>query len=537
MNRPIAHIAWRCLVIPAIAILWLPSRSKAQFNKDFQRVSIDDQRLGSVVLAKVGDNAITAQEFLLSYEYGPAFTKREKDSRKRYLDFMIYEKLLALAGYAQGGRSRPDVQNALAEIEADLATEELYKEDVLKRARVSVEEIHDGVLQERIHRTVKWIYSHSKEHITQARHALEAGASFDSMFARQLSDSLKADDRTMETTMLRVKIRNPLFARVLASLPPKTVSMPIQGPDGWYLVKVVEGWSNAIVTESENAKLREDVRRALVQHKSDSLSDEYVKALMTRRHPVIQRETFEVLHLYLARIVLPAQSFISWNLADRMKRFMPGYDTTQFNSYQRQPLIKMNQGKYTLADFLRWYKPRETAVRLAASSPISYFHSLENLVWRMVRDRLLTERAYARKLQKRERVVKEKKWWEEKLMYQVAKARIVDSIPRSDSLLSAYFEKHRASYKTSKGDGMDSQPIKEEVWKNYHADEFTRRMLHEILQLKQKYGVSVDEQALKEIPVDVENLPKTIDVYTVKVGGILPRPAFPTIDYDWQTWN
>ena len=155
----------------------------------------------------------------------------------------------------------------------------------------------------------------------------------------------------------------------------------------------------------------------------------------------------------------------------------------------------------------------------------------------MVRDRLLTERAYARKLQERERVVKEKKWWEEKLMYQVAKARIVESIPRSDSLLIAYFEKHRASYKTAKGGGMDSQPIKEEVWKDYYADELTRRMLHEILQLKQKYGVSVHEQALKEIPVDAENLPKTIDVYTVKVGGILPRPAFPTIDYDWQTWN
>lgn len=155
----------------------------------------------------------------------------------------------------------------------------------------------------------------------------------------------------------------------------------------------------------------------------------------------------------------------------------------------------------------------------------------------MVRDRLLTERAYARRLQERERVVKEKKWWEEKLMYQVAKARIVDSIPRSDSLLSAYFEKHRTSYKTPKGGGIDSQPIKEEIWKDYYADELTSRMLHELLQLKQKYGVSVDEKALKQLPFDIENQPRTIDVYTVKVGGILPRPAFPTIDYDWKSWN
>jgi len=42
---------------------------------------------------------------------------------------------------------------------------------------------------------------------------------------------------------------------------------------------------------------------------------------------------------------------------------------------------------------------------------------------------------------------------------------------------------------------------------------------------------------LNKLPVDLENDPRAIDVYIAKPRGIFPRPAFPTIDYDWQTWN
>ena len=45
------------------------------------------------------------------------------------------------------------------------------------------------------------------------------------------------------------------------------------------------------------------------------------------------------------------------------------------------------------------------------------------------------------------------------------------------------------------------------------------------------------ERALKDLYVDTENDPRAIDVYSVKKGGIFPRPAFPTIDYEWQAWD
>jgi len=37
----------------------------------------------------------------------------------------------------------------------------------------------------------------------------------------------------------------------------------------------------------------------------------------------------------------------------------------------------------------------------------------------------------------------------------------------------------------------------------------------------------------------VENEPdaRAIDTYFAKKGGTFPRPAFPTIDYEWQGWQ
>jgi hypothetical protein len=62
-------------------------------------------------------------------------------------------------------------------------------------------------------------------------------------------------------------------------------------------------------------------------------------------------------------------------------------------------------------------------------------------------------------------------------------------------------------------------------------------MLHRIVALKQRYGVTIDEKVLGTLPVDSEADPRAIDVYAVKKGGTYPHRAFPSIDYEWQRWE
>ena len=173
---------------------------------------LDNPKFSSVILAEVGPWNVTAQEFLLSYEYGPAFTKREADSKKHYLTYMIYEKLLALDGYDRGLQSSPMVKEVLNEVEADLATEELYKDDVLNTIHISDKEIERGVSGENVHLGLKWFFSPAKDDILQDAKLLRNGASFDSLFDVRCPDSASADNRSMQTTRFTLEMKNEALA-------------------------------------------------------------------------------------------------------------------------------------------------------------------------------------------------------------------------------------------------------------------------------------------------------------------------------------
>jgi len=498
---------------------------------------LDDPKFSSVILAQVGPLNVTAQEFMLSYEYGPAFTKRESDSKKHYLTYMIYEKLLALDGYDRGLQSSPMVKEILNEVDADLATEELYKDDVLNSVNISDKEIEHGVSGENIHLGLKWIFSPVQDDIFRDAKLLRSGASFDSIFTVRCPDSASADNRSMQTTRFKLEMKNQALAAAVESLALGTVTPPIHATDGWYLVKIVDVWKNPIVTETENTKLHEDVRRALLQHRSDSLSDQYVRRLLLAKNPVIEKESFDLLQAHLGKKFLSAEKFSAWEMDKKLAAHARPPDLDSVDLYRSNVLVTMNNAKYLVGDFLDWEKPRDPYVSLDTKSPRAYFVSVEQLVWRMVRDRMLTAEAYRRGLQKKESVVKQARWWEEKLVYRAAKLEIDNTITQDDSTLHKYYVEHEREYVDAKGNVRQFEEAKDDVRHDEFSYQETNKMLHQILKLKQKYAVKINDETLKKLFVDVENSPKAIDVYTVKKGGIFPHTAFPSIDYEWQTWD
>jgi len=530
---------YRCYAFPCLPLLSVfACLSQTKVSDDLRKtISFEDPRFNSIVVATVEHRKITAQEFLFNYEFGPAFTRREKDSRKRYLNFMIYEKILALKGYAGRLDTTEEARRALAEIEGDLATEELYKDDVRSKVKVTDREVERGIQQEKLHLTVKWLYAGSLEEIRHLRQILESGAQFDSLVTSQLSDSVKIEDRSMETTRFRLEMANPVFAHVLDTLRYGTASTPINAPDGYYIVKVTDSWRNPLMTESENFKLSSNVERALVQQKSDSLSDLYIQKIMAGENSTIIRKPFDLLQTHIAREILAPEKFADWKLAERLQERWGQLDFMDIAPNEKQELVQFSRHSYTVKDFLVWYHAREYNIRLNVTSPRAFFLSFEQLVWRMVRDKLLTERALDRGLQKRDKVQMQMQWWKDKVVYKLVRGGIADSIHWNDSLLNIYYTGHSRSYRNGNGDLIPFGKAKETVLRDFYSDELTKRLLHRILMLKDMYTVNVRDEELTNLPIDDDFDPKAIDVYAVKKGGTFPRPAFPSIDYEWQVWN
>ncbi len=495
-----------------------------------------DPKLDTVVVATVGPWKISGTEFKLSYDFGPSFTKREKDSKKRYLNFMIYEKLLALDAQSVGLENWPDVKRQMAEIEGDLSTEELYKEDVLSKVHISDHQLAYSVKAERIHVTVQWIYCRSAGEVDELARNMKSGITFDTLYARQFSEGVEPEDRSMETTRFKLRMKNPMFAGVVDTMKSGKISLPIHGPDGWYIVRIADEWINPVVTQSEEVKLEEDVRQLLTQQISDSLSDIYVQGIISSQRPTIVRGPFNAVRLFLGTKLLTKDKVDEWKLKSRngAKELK---DASDLQPIAKETLVKLKAKDLTIGDFLDWYRMRESYAKLELATPQRFFQSVEELVWRMVRDRLLTRRAFARGLQNRLNVKRQTQWWKEKMLYAANRNRISETVTDSLPLVRKYYDENARSFVDDQGKVKPFESAREDVWRQYYSSELTKRILHEILQLKQQYGVSIEESALMTVPVDEQNNPKAIDVYTVKKGGIYPHTAFPSIDYDWQSWE
>ena len=490
----------------------------------------------TLVVAKVGNITITAKEFLLSYEYGPAFIKKGSDSRQRYLDFMIDEKLLTLDAYARHLEKADIVKATLAEIEGDLATEELYKEDVLSRVVVSEQEVSRSAEREKEHVTLKWLYAPTFDDIHQYQKQLRAGVAFDSLFTRQLCDSVALEDRSMETTRFKLETKNATLSAVVDTLKVGAASASIGTTDGWYIVKISNVWKNAIITESEENKIRTNVSRALFQRKADVLSDRYVQQLMRDHDPVIKRRTFDLLRAYLGKRIFPPEKYLKWNLTKKLMAEFGPIDSVKIEDHLDDPLVKLTDGEIVLRDFMIWYQTRQPNIRFSKKTPQSFFVSLEQFIWRMVRDKLLVATAKKRNFQNRDIVKIQKQWWLDKSVYSVAKSTLGQSIHLTEEDVHNYYDKNKIHYRQGNGIEPSWEEIKADVTKDAYQDEFSKKLLHKILALRKKYKIEINQTVLGMLPIDMENRPDAIDVYVVKKGGTFPRPAFPTIDYDWRTW-
>jgi hypothetical protein len=137
----------------------------------------------------------------------------------------------------------------------------------------------------------------------------------------------------------------------------------------------------------------------------------------------------------------------------------------------------------------------------------------------MIRDRLLSERANNRGLDKTESVIKQTEWWKDKIVSAVVKNEIASSIDVENNEMKT------------------GRTPENETASGKASDDYTAKLLRKILLLKQEYSVVINEDNLDKIPVSIENNPRAVEFYTVKKGGLIPRTPYPTIDFDWVSWE
>lgn len=470
------------------------------------------------VVAEVGSIKITLEEFIYNYEFGPAFPKRTDNSKQTHLNYMINEKLLALDGYEKGFMEKEFVKGLYSDIESDLVTEELFKQEILPKVNINDIEIEKVIDKKLSEYEIRWLYAPDLELLQNYLRQLKNGISFDTLFNAQINDSVYMDDRQMKSSLYSIYVKNPMFAQIIDTLSFGKISAPIHNDDGWYIIKIDNIWKNLITNESEFNKLKSESINAITKSKMDILSDQYVKGLFSDENPLIKRDVFNVLRSYLGKFILTPEKYSEWKLDNKLDITLTNLGLKKGETYPGLTLVDCKNSKISLDEFIIWYRNREQYVKLLKNDLVGFSKSLEDLVWLMVRDKLLTAKAYQNGYNKSEWVIKQSGWWKDKISYSVYRNELANSITLNS-------EEKRLLNENKKS---QSEILSEEL---------SKKILHKILELKKKYKVVIYEDVLNKIKVSSENDKKAIDMYIAKRGNLIPRPAYPSIDNDWDSWE
>ena len=143
--------------------------------------------------------------------------------------------------------------------------------------------------------------------------------------------------------------------------------------------------------------------------------------------------------------------------------------------------------------------------------------SLEQIVWRMVRDKILCTVAETKGFYKNKIVRVNPNGGLIKFFMRKLKTEMINMI---------ILEKRDQCKENDKVSQSE-----------YIEDELTKKLFYKLNELKNKYPVVINEKLLNEIKVSDEENIKAIDLFTVKRGGLLPRTPYPTIDNYWHVGN
>jgi len=470
------------------------------------------------IVAEVGPLKITAEEFIYSYEFGPAFPKRKDHSKQTYLSYMINEKLLALDGYENGMMEKETAKEIYSDIESDLASEEMFRKEIIPEIKVDSAEIEKVIEKKLSEYYIKWLYAEDLPKLENLLMKLKNKIPFDSLFNGQLTDSVLIDDRQLTSSLYSIYLKNPQIAQIVDSLNPGKISDPIHTSDGWYIVKIENIWKNMITSESEYNKLKSESTNAIAKSKMDFLSDQYVKGIFSNENPIIKRDVFNMLRSYLGKFILLPEKYSEWELDNKLDVALTNLGLRRRETYPGLTLVECKNSKISLDEFIIWYRNREQYVKFSKNDLIGFSKSLEDLVWVMVRDNLLTAKAYQKGYNKSEWVKKQASWWKDKISYSLIRSEL------SNSVMLSFEEKH--SYNESEKSQSESM-----------NQELSKKIFNKVRELKKKYKIVVNEDVLDKIKVSSENDKKAIDMYIVKRGNLIPRPAYPSIENDWVSWE
>ncbi len=483
----------------------------------------------TAVVAHVGESTITVEELRVSFEMAPGFVMRahRDDPVRAHLQYMIYEKLMAAEGRAQALHERADLAQLLDEIRQDIAVTEMFTADILDTVQVSSAAVEAATQAGTINVQFRYVHTATRAEAEATRAALEAG--------QVAIEAIATEGKKQDGTNLNfwdLEQQDAPFAAAVRDLDFGVLSNVISTDRGHFLVRVDTAFRDPFLTQRAYDEQRRQYEERLRRLRVDDYAYDYAADRLEAAAPVIRREAFNTLFGFMQQL----QQLDTRDPEDALLGNWPGsLDRTGFVEGEPQPLVALSDGQtFTVREFLDWYELRRFPFE--GQTEATTANNLTQLIWRMVRDRLLGNEALTRGFDSHPTTVAETQWWEDKLLYWDVRETLLADLELNDDTLRAFHARHAARYTDANGVRLAYEDAREAVAREWYTLAENTRLQRYLNTRMQATDVRIDEAVLARVQRPDPRLPKPVELMVLKKGGTFPRQAYPSIDRVWERY-
>lgn len=486
------------------------------------------------IVAKVGNDVITANEFRYSYEFSFSPTRTGANPRKTYLDYMIKEKLLALEGAKEGYKKSPYVTRRLNQRRYLDILESFYQEHVHNKVKISEDEIQDAIKKG----TVKFrLRIWPTENLEKAEQALKEAhkVGLQQYIKKQLAEKEVPVDneKHYETDWIDFLDMRPEILDGVKDLPIGDISEPLPFDNGYALFQVLDIKREGIkVEELKRGVRRKKIMARIHDIKADRIVHDLMDSVLT---PMDIRVDGQVAHMLTPLLYnwvndglptgLSLLEFLDSPLPDSAKQYLK-----TIKKMLNEPIVRFNGGEKTVRNYFQYMDYYRRALTQKGSLE-EFQAAFLTEIGSMMKNNAFVSLGEKEGFGKVDSVAKDLRLWENKWVYEAYRADQVKGLTTTEEEEREYFKNHWRELPVADVDSTKFDRFRPYVRLAVLHDKHISVLDKKLDNLYKKYPVWINEAILDSLDLDDKDNSRNISIFVRR--NFSNQAAVPTVDMKW----
>ncbi len=396
--------------------------------------------LKNKIVATVGDDKITGEEFLQRYEFTPLFRKQIKrmtqSLKLEFLYSLISEKLWALQAKDLGYDTLSVMKYVSSKLEDMFVRDALYRREIKDKVKISDKELLQGYMRYNTKLEVRYIFAKKLDEIKKLYNLLKIGVSFDSLLATRPEAAEQVKPREIGFGQMDVVVEDSLYALKIGQF-----TEPVYSEEGWYIFKLINRIRNVMTGSHEDAV--KTVKTTIEARKEEVLYKKYFDKFFGERKVEANAPLFRSLARKISKI------FTAKKKAFRVKEGDPVYlDVRDVENMEKEfghdslemSYIKFEKDPKTLKGFIEDLAWEDFSSVKTDTLSIMRLLNIETRA--NIEHELLAREGLKEGLQYLPSVQRNLHEWRENYLAQILKNKFLDSAKISNQELYNYYRRY-----------------------------------------------------------------------------------------------